>query len=126
MKRLICALVASLHLAGCTTLTTLPYPQGRFDDGLVRPGDQVVLTTIRGEDRSRQERRLEVTSVTPEQICGKDECFAVEAVESVQRKEFSPGRTLGLVAGIVLLAAVMRSAHPIHGGFGGNTCWLCP
>ena len=79
MKRLVCVLVASLHLAGCTTLTTLPYPQGRF-----------------------------------------------EAVESVQRKEFSPGRTLGLVVGIVLLAALMRSAHPIHGGFGGNTCWLCP
>ena len=127
MKRLICVLVASLHLAGCTTLNTLPYPQGRFEDGVVRQGDRVVLTTIRGEDRLREERNVEVISVTPEQICGKDECFRADAVESVQRKEFSPARTVGLVLAIALLAAVTRGIHPMHGGVGAaGQCWFCP
>ena len=128
VNRLICVLVASLQLSGCTTLNTLPYPQGRFEDGLVRPGDRVVLTAIHGEDRRREERRFEVTSVTPEQICGRAECIPADAVESIQREEFSIGRTVGLVLAIALMAAIAKGAgSPLRGGLGGgNQCWFCP
>ncbi len=36
MKRLICVLVVALHLAGCTTITTVP----AFEKDAIREGDQ--------------------------------------------------------------------------------------
>ena len=115
MKRLICMLVVSLYLAGCTTLSTVPYSGGTFEKDRVRKGDQVVLTTIRGEYRFRDVHRFQVTSVTPEQICGKDECFRADAIETVQRQEFDALKTAALVAGIALIFALTWRA-PLAGG----------
>ena len=112
MKRLISVLVVMFHVAGCTTLTTVPYSQGTFEKDPVHQGDQVVLATTGGE------RRFEVTSVTPEQICGKDECVRAEAIESVERQEFSALKTAGAVAGIALavlfVGVLSMSFHPMH------------
>ena len=115
MKRLICLLVVSLHLAGCTTLSTVPYSGGRFEKDPIRKGDQVVLTTIHGEYRFRDLHRFQVTSVTPDEICGKDECFRTDAIETVQRQELDGLKTAGLVAGIALIFALTLRA-PLAGG----------
>ena len=116
MKRLICMLVVSLHLTGCTTLSTVPSSEGTFERNPVRKGDQVVLTTIRGEDRFRDVHRFEVTSVTPDEICGKDECVRVDAIETLQRQEFNARKTAALVAGIVLIVLAVGTRSPLAGG----------
>jgi hypothetical protein len=122
MKKSICLLVIGLHLAGCTTLNAVPYSNSVFEGEAVRKGDQVVLATTGGE------RRFEVTSVTPEQICGKDECVRTEAIESVKREEFSASKTAAAVGGIALavlaVGALSMAFHPMHFAPAGG-CFLC-
>ena len=118
MKRLISVLVVMLHVAGCTTLSTVPYSRGTFEKDSVQNGDQVVLRTTGGE------RRFQVPSVTPEQVCGKDECVRAVEIESVERQKFSALKTAAFVAGIALIVAVSMTFHPMH--FQPGTCFfLC-
>ena len=122
MKRSICIFVASIYISGCTTLTAVPYSQGAFETESVRPDDRVVLTTT-----LNTERHLYVTSVTPEQICGKDDCVPAATVVSIQKEEFSVFRTAVLVLGVSLLLGAAAASGPLHGGLGsaGSTCLFC-
>ena len=109
MKKLICILVGTLYLAGCTTMNAVPVAQGKFVKDSIREGDQIVLLT------NHDQHRFIVTSVTPQQICGKDKCVRIEEVESVTRQEFSALKTAGLVVGIVLVG-LGAFAYQIRGG----------
>ena len=110
MKRTICMLVASLHLVGCTTFNAVPYSQGTFEKDPVRQGDKVVIATAGGE------HRFVVNSVTPEQICGMDDCIRTEVIESVYRQEFSVLKTAGLVVGLVLIVGAIGTANAFRNG----------
>ena len=109
MKKLICILVGTLYLASCTTMNAVPVAQGKFVKDSIREGDQIVLLT------NHDQHRFIVTSVTPQQICGKDKCVRTEEVESVTRQEFSALKTAGLVVGIVLVG-LGAFAYQIRGG----------
>lgn len=111
MKRATCVLAIPLHLAACTSLNTLPYTPEAMAAQPVREGERVVLRT-KGSDS----RHFIVTSVTPERICGPNECVATETIESVTREEVSMARTLGIVllvaAGLGILVSI---AHGLSG-----------
>ena len=98
MKKLICACIAALHLASCTTLATVPYSDGKFAGASVRAGDRVVLKT------GARVYDFEVASVTAEEICGKDDCVRTAEIQSVERKEISVPWT---VLAVVLIAAIV-------------------
>ena len=100
MKKNICVLVAALHLASCTVLTPLPHTRGDFAPSSIREGDKLVLTTTSGF-----EKKLEVVSITPGQVCGKDGCVSADEVGGVGRQEFSAVRTFGLIVAIGLIVA---------------------
>jgi hypothetical protein len=121
MKRSLCLLAAALHVAGCTTLRSVPYSPGTFESNPVRAGDKVVLATAGGE------RRLEVTSVTPAQICGAGECVRTEEIHGIQREELDVLKTVVLVAAIALVAAgagAAASYRPVARTT--RTCFFCP
>ena len=82
MKKAFCILVVALHLAACTTLSTVGYPDGSFRAGDVHVGDNVVVTTA-----SHQEFQFAVTSVSAGEICGAARCFDTREVAWVQRRE---------------------------------------
>ena len=118
MKKLICILVGTLYLAGCTTMNDVPYSRGTFEKDAVRVGDQIALTTSISDQvalaASVREYRFEVASVASEQICGKDKCVRADEIESIQRKEFSWHKTTGFVVVIALIGGAVAS---VHGGF---------
>jgi hypothetical protein len=108
MKKLICACIASLHLAGCTTLTTVPYSNGTFEKDPVRAGDRVVLKA------GARVHDFEVASATREEICSRSECVRVEEIQSIERKEVSVLRTVGA---IVIIAAIALALGSMSMGF---------
>ena len=101
MKRNISAVAVALQLAACTTLAPLPHDRNTFQPALLRAGDTVVLTTT-----NRVEKHLDVVSITPEEICGKEECVRAIDVDEVRRRQFSVGRTVFAVLGAVLVRAI--------------------
>ena len=104
MNKFICACVASLHLAGCTTLTTVPYSNGTFEKDPVRVGDRIVLNA------GARVHEFEVVSVTREEICGKDECVRVGEIVAIERKEVSVLRTVALIVIVAAIAIGIGSA----------------
>ena len=111
MNKKLCLLLASLQIAGCTTLAPVPHNRATFEPAEFRAGETIVLTTTGHKDKV-----LKIVSITPEQVCGKDECIRAIDVKSVTRKEFSAMRTLGLVlliaATVALGAAVPAPMGP--------------
>jgi hypothetical protein len=116
VNRLICVLVMSLHLAGCTTLSAVPYSRETFEKEPVRKGDEIIVKTTGA--------RIQVTSVTPEQICGEHECVRAEAIESFERQEFSALKTAALMAGIVLIVVAAMTLHYAP-AIKPGTCFFC-
>lgn len=110
MKRSICVLVVLLHLVGCTTFNSVPYSRGTFAKDAVRQGDMVLLATAGGE------HRFVVNSVTPEQICGMDDCVSAEAIKSIHRQEFSLLKTAAMVVGIVVVGGGLGVAYSFRNG----------
>ncbi len=104
MKRAICILVAAFYVSACSSLNTVPYAAGDSASNPIRAGDRIVVKT------SSREHSLEVTSASDDEVCGVDECIRADRIESVQREEVSPSKTMGvlllLVLGIGLFAAV--------------------
>jgi hypothetical protein len=109
-KSILCIAMTALHVGACTTLSTTQYGGGGQSANPVKAGDRVWVTT----DSTR--RQLEVTSVTPREICGKDECIPAERVQWVEREEVDALRTAGAILALVALVAIIAAAH--GGSFG--------
>lgn len=108
MTKLICVLVASIHLAGCATLNTLPYTE-TVEKQPIRAGEEVTLWT-----KKDGIYYLSVTSATSDEICGKEGCFRTDSIESVSRWEYSVSEALTKTAKVALLVgAVALSILPI-------------
>ena len=104
--RPVCALVVMLHLAACTTLSPAYRPTG--DGAGLNRGDRIHVTL-----RDATTHRVEVTRVSPDAVCGGEECFAFSEIDLLQREEVEVWRTAGLVAAIALFAGLiigLRSA----------------
>ena len=102
MRRLI-ILIAVISFAGCTTLRpiegTLPELQQRItSDGLLKTGDRVLIVTT-----DNKSHKFKVTGIRSGVIEGKATSIPVDQVVSVQRREFSTGKTVVLIAGIVVV-----------------------
>lgn len=86
--------------AGCTTLRPIEGNpaelQQRLRAGeLLEPGDRVLIVSS-----DQKSHRFRVTSMGPSEIVGKKDSVAVAEVVSLQKRQFSRGKTIALVAGI--------------------------
>ena len=105
-------------LTGCTTLRSVDgVPadlQKRIVAGtLLKRGDRVVIHT---NDGSTHE--LVVEAIREGAIQGNHESIPLETVVAVHKREFSAGKTLGLVAAIVALGVLIGVVATSHVGYG--------
>jgi hypothetical protein len=92
--------------AGCTTLRPIEANPAdlrqRINSGeLLKPGDRVVLVTT-----DQKKHRFTVKSVGAGLIDGPSGAIPVEEISSVEKRQFSRGKTIALVGGLVGGAAV--------------------
>jgi len=113
MKSMI-AWVLMLTLTGCATMSPIAGSptelQQRVAAGeLLRPGDQVRITTA---DGNRHEFR--VTSVSGYSIDGKQESILVKDIFAVEKREASIGGTVVLVMVTALAATALVAVAAVH------------
>jgi hypothetical protein len=104
-------------LGGCTTLHPIAnapsdLSQHFNDDGVLQPGDRVIITTTKGV-----QHHLRVSSVHDGVIYGDHDSVPFSEIASVYRRDFSATKTTILVvvlAGVAgaLAAAISSASHP--------------
>ena len=109
MKRAICIFVLAFQLAGCTTMNFPPYTAGTPAPHTIRIGDQVDIPSW--TDGERHTRRLLVTSMTSDEICGEGGCVRREDVDRLQREDLRRERTgLAVIVTAIALPVIVASA----------------
>lgn len=98
-------LAALMVCAGCTTLKpvagTAPELREKIDSGqLLKAGDRVLIVTT-----DAKAHRFAVTTIQAGVIQGKNDSVPIDQVASVQKRRFSRGKTIALVAGLVVSSA---------------------
>jgi hypothetical protein len=116
MKELtvLCLIVCML---GCTTLQPVANVPGDLsqhfsDDGVLKPGDRVVITTTSGA-----KHQFRVRSIRDGVIYGDHDSVPFSDIASIQRRETSATKTTVLVVAIlavvgVLAAGINAGSHP--------------
>lgn len=94
--------VMIICMMGCTTLSFIDGTprelQQRIAAGaLLEPGERAVIDTSDGATHD-----LVIRSIRGGIIHGDHEAFPIEAIVSIQKRELSVGKTVGLVGGIAL------------------------
>lgn len=104
---MIALLSACLAWTGCTTTRFLPVPSAATaSDALPQPGSTVTVTLVSGEVR-----KFKLTTVSADALVGKDVRVPFSDIEKLQEKRFSVQRSLGLIAGaVVVIAGVAYAA----------------
>ncbi len=92
MRRII-ILISVISFAGCTTLQpiegTPPELQARItSSGLLKTGDRILIVTT-----DNKSHKFKVTGIRTGAIEGKATSIPVDQVLSVQKREFSTGKT---------------------------------
>jgi hypothetical protein len=88
--------------AGCTTLRPIEGSLTELNSGeLLKTGDRVLIITT-----DQKQHRFTVKSVGAGLIQGPSESIPVEQISSLEKRQFSRGKTIALVGGIVGGAAL--------------------
>jgi len=110
-------LALSLICAGCTTLKPVAgTPEDlrqRINAGEVLPGDSVSIVTT-----DRAKHRFEVTGVAGGIVEGRAESVPVAQIVSLEKREVSTRKTLGLVPLTLLILGLGALAAVAHSGPG--------
>jgi hypothetical protein len=113
LKQLLAAVVA-LSMVGCTTLQPLTANGSQLASEL-KPGDQVEITTTRG-----QQLQLKVDSVDATGLQAAGQRVAYNDIQSISREQTDTKRTLWVVLGVVAVGAIAAAAGGGGGGGGGS------
>lgn len=110
----LCAVLLALALAGCSVMQPLAGGPAAWRNEL-RPGDAVQITTTDG-------RSLEfvVSEVTDAGLRGEGQAVSYEAIASLNRRETSTWRTVGLIFGILAAGALLGGSDSYGGGRSGE------
>ena len=118
MKFIACLTIFAFVITGCTTLRPIKLSpealQRNIVSGyLVKPGDRVQITTMDGK-----QHEFKVISIADGIIKGKDVEIPIADISQVEKRNFSIGKTSGLVgtmlgvlytAALVLIISLMTS-----------------
>jgi len=94
-KKTLALLLIACSLSGCTTWRPVP-SEPKSISTVLRPGDELRLTT-----RDSRVRELTVREITGLSISGEQEQVPLSDIARMERREFSPGKTAGLVGGVL-------------------------
>ena len=112
VNKFIIYLVLIAFTAGCTTIRPLPATDAQSLASQIEVGDKIKI--MRNDDA---DVTFKVSAVSDEGISGDGVFVAYSDIRRVQVSQTSNGTMLGIVAGIVLLAALIGSGG---GGLGGS------
>ena len=108
VNKFIIYLVLIAFTAGCTTMRSLPTTYARSLASQIEVGDKINI--IRND---LTDVTFEVGAVSDEGISGDGVFVAYSDIRQVQVRQFSTGKTVGLVAAIVLgLALEIEASDP--------------
>ena len=116
--RSIVLLVCMSLATGCTTFKPMAAANTEVIPSRIKPGDEVRLTT-----RDGRVREFIIKEVTDKQLVGENESVVdLSDITDIERREFSTGKTVGLVGGIigVVLLIVIIAASNSKGSSGGS------
>lgn len=113
LKQLLAAVVA-LSMAACTTVQPLTANGSQLASAL-KPGDQVEITTTRG-----QQLQFKVENVDATGVQGGGQRIAYEDIQSISRKQMDTKRTTMVVLGVLAAGAIAAAAG---GGGGGSSSY---
>ena len=112
VNKFIIYLVLIAFTAGCTTMRSLPATDAQSLASQIEVGDKINI--IRND---LTDVTFEVGAVSDEGISGDGVFVAYSDIRQVQVRQFSTGKTVGLVAAIVLgLAIAIAAGDPITFG----------
>jgi len=106
-------LVLITFVAGCTSMQPLPATDAESLTSQIEVGDKIKI--IRNDDTDVTFR---VSAVSDDGISGDGVFVAYSDIRQVQVNQTGNGKTLGIVAGIVILAALIGAGG---GGSGGSS-----
>ena len=115
-NKFIIYLVLIAFTAGCTTLKPLPASNAQSYASQLEVGDKVKIIRNNGTDIS-----FKVTAVSDEGISGDGEFVAHSDIRQVEVRQFSTGKTVGLIVGIVGVLAAIASSTDTGANFGGGS-----
>ncbi len=116
VNKFIIYLVLIAFTTGCTTMRSLPATDAQSLASQVEAGDKIKIIRNDFTDVT-----FEVGAVSDEGISGDGVFVAYSDIRQIQVRQFSTGKTVGLVAAIVaVLAAVASSAGPGQINLGGG------
>ena len=108
VNKFIIYLVLIAFTAGCTTMRSLPATDAQSLASQIEVGDKINI--IRND---LTDVTFEVGAVSDEGISGDGVFVAYSDIRQVQVRQFSTGKTVGLVAAIVLgLAIAIEASDP--------------
>ncbi len=105
VNKFIIYLVLIAFTAGCTTLRPLPAIDAQTLASQIEVGDKVKITR-----NDLTEAAFEVGAITDEGISGDGVFVAYSDIQQVQVRQFSTGKTVGLVAAIVVALGIIVAA----------------
>ena len=112
VNKFIIYLVLIAFTAGCTTMRSLPATDAQSFASQIEVGDKIKI--IRND---LTDVTFEVGAVSDEGISGDGVFVAYSDIRQVQVRQFSTGKTVGLVAAIVAgLAIAIAAGDPITFG----------
>jgi len=110
INKFIIYLVLIAFTAGCTTMRSLPPTDAQSLASQIEVGDKIKI--IRNNDTVVT---FEVGAFSNEGISGDGVFVAYSDIRQVQIRQFSTGKTVGLVAAIVAVLAILASGVPAVG-----------
>ena len=115
VNKVIIYLVLIAFTAGCTTMRSLPATDAQSLASQIEEGDKIEI--IRND---LTDVTFEAGAVSDEGIIGDGVYVAYSDVRQVQVRQFSTGKTVGLVAAIVAVLAIVASSAD----YGCGNCGL--
>lgn len=92
--------------SGCTTFKSLAPADAQSAQSLIKPGDEIRLTTKDGKVRE-----FTLKEVTARQLVGQNESVNLTEISKIERREFSTGKTVTLaIASVIILGMLTASS----------------
>ena len=106
VNKFIIYLVLIAFTAGCTTMRPLPATDAQSLASQIEVGDKIKIMRNDNTDVT-----IKVSAISDEGISGDGVFVAYSDIRQVQVRQFSTGKTVGLVAAIVIVVAVLAASY---------------
>jgi hypothetical protein len=109
-RRILIFILCISLATGCTTLKSLEPVESQAVLSNIKPGDTLRLTT-----RDGKVREFILKEATDRELVGESERVNLSDITDLERREFSTGKTVGLVVGTIVTIAIFQFLRAMTG-----------